>query len=308
MKNKFSLLIMLLLAFNGAVLSYLVVNRKQTPPPAPADREEGVAETGKKPGVPRVNPMQIQQLQKMAEAMKQEIKLPTPRQTVEDVDGIIEAQIREIGQAIAETGDLREKLRLVAQLSQYPHPQTVTIVRQLLTSPEAILRGAALNALIGYTGSDVFDIAAIALDDPDPRVRNLACLLMATARPETPGAVVEPLLKATADEAEPNREVALAVVKVQPFEERLKITETHLKSSTFLDVISDATLAMQSLGGHRALETLFVGLDNPDPALKEATNKTIHHLVGYKFENREIAEKWWAENKSLFNDDLTEKL
>ncbi len=297
--SKFYAALGLMVVLNAVLLVVLLRGRldqaSDQPPAGGTDRLVSVAP----PSIP------FDQAMAAAQQARESSRIPR-RPFAEDADGAIARLIAETAARLDQQTSEEDKMRLLVELRDLAHPQMIDLSRDLFDDPNPVIRATALRLLAGYTSPEVVGLAERGMRDDHPGVRAFAAQVLTHVNLDNPSdrQQVADLLRDAIRDTQPQvREAAIEAAEQQPYETKLALLQAGLVLP-YGDIVTEATGKLEALGNKDALESLFAGLDNPEPVLKAMVNASIYFLISQRFPNTQEAQTWWAANRDRYDDTL----
>jgi len=141
-----------------------------------------------------------------------------------------------------------------------------------------------------------------ALLSPDESVR-IQAVMKTSSLQSMPAEATDILTAAASDESSEVRAHALEMSYEQTTEAKLDIFSATLTSPNN-DVRDTTLLELGRLRSKPALETLFRGLNNSDPAFVSQVNHELTNLINQQFSSYQEAVDWWQANSEKFDERL----
>ena len=198
-----------------------------------------------------------------------------------------------------------EKIDFISDFAD-AYPELIpALVYKALDDNDLDVRTAAMETLSMNDVNDpnVVYVAAKALRDTEPDIRKSA---IQACEPVTDPAVGKVLVDALADESEDVRTAVLETASQKEPDVFLPILKAGI-TSKYEDVKESVVSALIDASSPDAMDILITGLKDSNPDFRDTVKSAIDFLVSKEFDTYDQAKKWWDDNRSKFNDDLSEK-
>lgn len=170
---------------------------------------------------------------------------------------------------------------------------------------EAQTADAKLAILEKLQASDPDSLAPVlrrALLNPDENLR-VQAVMMTPSLYSSSEEATDILAAASCDESAEVRNYALEMTHEQSAETKLGVFATTL-NSPLPEVRETTVIELGRIKSKPALELLFQGLGNQDPAFVAKVNDELSTLIDTRFQSLDQAIQWWKSNSEKFDDRL----
>jgi cell division protein FtsB len=195
------------------------------------------------------------------------------------------------------------KLELLNSIDMLVHgedPAVIVLIESALQDPDVRVNRAGAELLEGFETVRALPTIEKALYSNDEETRELAVAPLANIKdPKT----VELLTIALDDESADVREAAFDSLDEQTPKIQMEVFDVAIRLSHD-DVKIETIARLEELSNHQALEILLVGLDDPDPVIRDEVNRSLSFLIDQEFESYEQGLDWWNENREKLDSEL----
>ena len=193
-------------------------------------------------------------------------------------------------------------LDAIARLSVLETPRVVKVVENLLSHPEAEVRGLALGLLEGVQDASIRPMLDLALRDRDPDVRMRAIDILSSAPHDSPDAL---LIRAIEDRDANVRASALLAGNQLESAGRQRVLEKA--AASLQPEIAIAALQVLDAEPRKSNVPLFIkALSHPSPDVKEAAQDMLSLTFYDEFPDAAAAARWWTANQHRYSNTLEE--
>ena len=310
---KMGLIVTLVLA---VVLAAGCPKKQDKSPKAPTAPASSVKKTPKQDAVIKAPVAEVNQNAVVASAVdkKETIKAPVKEVSTPTAGKDIQSSPQAPKPTVTEPADLKpfESLKVADEkidfITEYAdeHPESAAVmVYKVLDDNDVEVRTAAMEMLAMKELDDpnVIYVAAKALKDSEPQIRQSAVEACTAVTDPTVGNVLNEAIK---DSSEEVRTAAIQVADQKEPSVRLSVLKEGI-ASQYEDVKENAVSSLIDASSPAAMDILITGLKDANPDFHDSVKSAINFLVSQEFDTYDQAIKWWNANRNKYDDELTEK-